>query len=165
MAKEFFINRAALKMAAMDASFDGLFSCADAGRAAGDAAANDAGAGAGESAAVESPAPPSDSATIRSEHFASLTSWHELAAAAAEAAAHGVEGPPPPGPRPVSGVLYFGDVAAGPGGFSEYVLWRRGGSAKGLGFTLRGSHDFTVHRFHHAAPPEVKFLSLTPLSF
>ena len=109
--------------------------------------------------------PPSDSATIRSEHFASLTSWHELAAAAAEAAAHGVEGPPPPGPRPVSGVLYFGDVAAGPGGFSEYVLWRRGGSAKGFGFTLRGSHDFTVHRFHHAAPPEVKFLSLTPIFF
>ena len=34
---------------------------------------------------------------------------------------------------------FSGDVAAGPGGFSEYVLWRRPGSAKGIGFTLRGA--------------------------
>eukprot|EP00965_Chrysotila_dentata_P163095 5386430-Pleurochrysis_carterae.AAC.1 len=32
-------------------------------------------------------------------------------------------------PRSVPGLLHFGDVAAGPGGFSEYVLWRRGASA------------------------------------
>ena len=53
------------------------------------------------------------------------------------------------------GALFFGDVAGGPGGFSEYVLWRRGGSAKGFGFTLRGDHDFKAHGFHYAASPEV----------
>ena len=46
-------------------------------------------------------------------------------------------------------------MAAGPGGFSEYILWRRGASAKGFGFTLRGDHDFTTHRFHHRAHPEL----------
>lgn len=34
-------------------------------------------------------------------------------------------------------LLYFADVCAGPGGFSEYVLWRKGWQAKGFGFTLR----------------------------
>lgn len=62
-------------------------------------------------------------------------------------------------PRPAPAVLYFGDVAAGPGGFSEYMLWRRGGAGKGFGFTLRdhpgsSGHDFEAHRFHHRAPPE-----------
>ena len=36
-------------------------------------------------------------------------------------------------------LLYFGDICAGPGGFSEYVLWRKGWQAKGFGFTLRGT--------------------------
>ena len=58
-------------------------------------------------------------------------------------------------PRPASSCLYFGDVAAGPGGFSEYILWRRGGAAKGFGFTLRGENDFTLHAFHHRAAPEL----------
>ena len=34
----------------------------------------------------------------------------------------------------------FADVCAGPGGFSEYMLWRKGFyNAKGFGFTLRGT--------------------------
>ncbi|KAF3849873.1 hypothetical protein F7725_019592 [Dissostichus mawsoni] len=35
-------------------------------------------------------------------------------------------------------LLYFGDVCAGPGGFSEYILWRRRWHAKGFGMTLKG---------------------------
>jgi len=50
--------------------------------------------------------------------------------------------------------LYFADVAAGPGGFTEYVLWRRfhshGGNVKGFGFTLRGECDFKLDEFHSA---------------
>lgn len=37
-------------------------------------------------------------------------------------------------------LFYFADVCAGPGGFSEYVLWRKGFyNAKGFGFTLKGN--------------------------
>lgn len=36
-------------------------------------------------------------------------------------------------------LLYFADICAGPGGFSEYVLWRKGWQAKGFGFTLKGT--------------------------
>lgn len=39
-------------------------------------------------------------------------------------------------------LLYFADVCAGPGGFSEYVLYRKKWKAKGFGFTLKGDHDF-----------------------
>ena len=35
-------------------------------------------------------------------------------------------------------LLYFADICAGPGGFSEYVLWRRKWHTKGFGLTLRG---------------------------
>ena len=35
------------------------------------------------------------------------------------------------------------------------MLWRRGGSTKGFGFTLKGEHDFTLHAFHHRAAPEL----------
>ncbi|KAK0163021.1 hypothetical protein PV327_006737 [Microctonus hyperodae] len=49
--------------------------------------------------------------------------------------------------------LYFADVCAGPGGFSEYVLWRRKWIAKGFGFTLRNSNDFKLEEFF-AGPPE-----------
>ena len=38
-----------------------------------------------------------------------------------------------------SDLLYFADLCAGPGGFSEYVLWRKGWQAKGFGFTLKGT--------------------------
>jgi len=50
--------------------------------------------------------------------------------------------------------LYFADVCAGPGGFSEYVLWKRKWKAKGFGFTLKdGSHDFKLEDFF-AGPSE-----------
>nr|XP_055044555.1 cap-specific mRNA (nucleoside-2'-O-)-methyltransferase 1 isoform X1 [Misgurnus anguillicaudatus] len=51
-------------------------------------------------------------------------------------------------------LLYFGDVCAGPGGFSEYVLWRRGWHAKGFGMTLKGANDFKLEDFF-AAPSEL----------
>ncbi|TKS75632.1 Cap-specific mRNA (nucleoside-2'-O-)-methyltransferase 1 [Collichthys lucidus] len=35
-------------------------------------------------------------------------------------------------------LLYFADVCAGPGGFSEYILWKRRWHAKGFGMTLKG---------------------------
>lgn len=50
-------------------------------------------------------------------------------------------------------LLYFADVCAGPGGFSEYILYRKKWEAKGIGFTLKGDNDFKVHDFF-AGPPE-----------
>ncbi|OXU21846.1 hypothetical protein TSAR_001485 [Trichomalopsis sarcophagae] len=50
-------------------------------------------------------------------------------------------------------LLYFADVCAGPGGFSEYVLWRKKWRAKGFGFTLKNENDFKLHDFH-AGPCE-----------
>lgn len=44
-------------------------------------------------------------------------------------------------------LLYFADVCAGPGGFSEYVLWRKKWRAKGFGFTLKGECDFKLGDF------------------
>lgn len=41
-------------------------------------------------------------------------------------------------------LLYFADVCAGPGGFSEYVLWRKKWRCKGFGFTLKSENDFKV---------------------
>ena len=51
-------------------------------------------------------------------------------------------------------LLYFADVCAGPGGFSEYVLWRTKGESKGFGLTLKGNNDFKVEDFF-AGPPEM----------
>uniref|UniRef100_A0A8B9KFA6 Cap-specific mRNA (nucleoside-2'-O-)-methyltransferase 1 n=1 Tax=Astyanax mexicanus TaxID=7994 RepID=A0A8B9KFA6_ASTMX len=51
-------------------------------------------------------------------------------------------------------LLYFGDVCAGPGGFSEYILWRRRWHSKGFGMTLKGSNDFKLEDFY-AAPSEL----------
>ncbi|KAJ8731295.1 hypothetical protein PYW07_004459 [Mythimna separata] len=45
-------------------------------------------------------------------------------------------------------ILYFADVCAGPGGFSEYVLYRKGWRAKGFGFTLKGPNDFKLSDFY-----------------
>jgi cap1 methyltransferase len=45
-------------------------------------------------------------------------------------------------------LLYFADVCAGPGGFSEYVLWRKNWRAKGFGFTLKNENDFKLHDFY-----------------
>jgi len=50
-------------------------------------------------------------------------------------------------------LLYFADVCAGPGGFSEYVLYRKKWKAKGFGFTLRGENDFKLSEFY-AGPPD-----------
>ncbi|XP_037274774.2 cap methyltransferase 1 isoform X1 [Rhipicephalus microplus] len=49
-------------------------------------------------------------------------------------------------------LLYFADVCAGPGGFSEYVLWRKGWQAKGFGFTLKGPNDFKLEDFFAGSP-------------
>eukprot|EP00090_Calanus_glacialis_P017517 TRINITY_DN27259_c0_g1_i1.p1 TRINITY_DN27259_c0_g1~~TRINITY_DN27259_c0_g1_i1.p1 ORF type:complete len:923 (-),score=365.91 TRINITY_DN27259_c0_g1_i1:140-2908(-) len=50
--------------------------------------------------------------------------------------------------------LYFADVCSGPGGFSEYILWRKKWKAKGFGFTLKNAgHDFKLEDFY-AGPPE-----------
>lgn len=49
-------------------------------------------------------------------------------------------------------LLYFADVCAGPGGFSEYVLWRKGWRSKGFGFTLRGKNDFKLEDFYAGTP-------------
>ena len=49
--------------------------------------------------------------------------------------------------------LYFADVCAGPGGFSEYVLWRKKWRSKGFGFTLRNTgHDFKMDDFYAGGP-------------
>jgi cap1 methyltransferase len=50
-------------------------------------------------------------------------------------------------------LLFFADVCAGPGGFSEYVLYRKRWEAKGFGFTLRADNDFKLHDFY-VGPPE-----------
>ena len=48
-------------------------------------------------------------------------------------------------------LLYFADVCAGPGGFSEYVLWRKNWHAKGFGMTLKGPNDFKLEDFYSAS--------------
>ncbi|XP_043542514.1 cap-specific mRNA (nucleoside-2'-O-)-methyltransferase 1, partial [Chiloscyllium plagiosum] len=50
-----------------------------------------------------------------------------------------------------SELLYFADVCAGPGGFSEYVLWRKRWHAKGFGMTLKGPNDFKMEDFFAAS--------------
>nr|XP_002121619.3 cap-specific mRNA (nucleoside-2'-O-)-methyltransferase 1 [Ciona intestinalis] len=47
-------------------------------------------------------------------------------------------------------ILYFADVCAGPGGFSEYILWKKKWRAKGFGFTLKGPNDFKLGDFFAA---------------
>ncbi|CAG4971708.1 unnamed protein product [Colias eurytheme] len=49
-------------------------------------------------------------------------------------------------------ILYFADVCAGPGGFSEYVLFKKGWAAKGFGFTLKGANDFKLADFYAGTP-------------
>ena len=83
--KAFFQNRAALKMANMDARFDMMFT------------------------------------DPRSEDGQSVLEPKEL--------------------------LFFADICAGPGGFSEYVLWRKKWHAKGFGFTRKGPTDFKLEEF------------------
>ncbi|XP_028408922.1 cap-specific mRNA (nucleoside-2'-O-)-methyltransferase 1-like [Dendronephthya gigantea] len=49
-------------------------------------------------------------------------------------------------------LLYFADICAGPGGFSEYMLWRKSWHCKGFGFTLRGENDFKLDKFLSGTP-------------
>ncbi|XP_054162326.1 cap-specific mRNA (nucleoside-2'-O-)-methyltransferase 1-like [Oppia nitens] len=49
-------------------------------------------------------------------------------------------------------LLYFADICSGPGGFSEYVLWRKKWTAKGFGFTLKGPNDFKLDEFFAGSP-------------
>ncbi|KAM9972712.1 hypothetical protein ACTFIR_012079 [Dictyostelium discoideum] len=59
--------------------------------------------------------------------------------------------------------IYFGDVCAGPGGFTEYVYWKKtgGGKIKGLdldnvvkgfGFTIKGQCDWNIEKFSKQIP-------------
>eukprot|EP00457_Paulinella_chromatophora_P001954 gb/GEZN01001957.1/.p1 GENE.gb/GEZN01001957.1/~~gb/GEZN01001957.1/.p1 ORF type:complete len:825 (-),score=138.84 gb/GEZN01001957.1/:148-2622(-) len=92
--KEFYQNRAALKMAELDALCDRVFT-----------------------------APP---AWLKSQKDASGRARRSL--------------------------LYFADVCAGPGGFSEYMLHALKWRAKGFGFTLAGKMDFKLSKFNSNAP-------------
>jgi cap1 methyltransferase len=56
------------------------------------------------------------------------------------------------GPSKHDKMFYFADICAGPGGFTEYVYWRRQQSARGWGFTLRGDHDFRLDKFNSTSP-------------
>lgn len=44
-----------------------------------------------------------------------------------------------------NGPFYFADICAGPGGFSEYLLWRNSWFFKGFGFTLKNENDFKLN--------------------
>ncbi len=48
--------------------------------------------------------------------------------------------------------FYFCDVCAGPGGFSEYVLWRNKWKSKGFGMTLKQENDFKLDDFLAGSP-------------
>jgi len=127
--KEFFMNRAAVKMAAIDAACDHVFSLpgvSDAPAVVARRTADEAAAVAMQQQPAPEPPPPATPVT--------------------PATRGGCDGK--------IQQLFFCDVAAGPGGFSEYLLWRRGPSAKGIGFTLKGDQDFTRGLFHHRAVPE-----------
>ncbi|RDD44641.1 Cap-specific mRNA (nucleoside-2'-O-)-methyltransferase 1 [Trichoplax sp. H2] len=52
-------------------------------------------------------------------------------------------------------ILYFADICAGPGGFTEYVLWKRRWHAKGFGITLKdpkNASDFKLTDFLAGTP-------------
>ena len=49
-------------------------------------------------------------------------------------------------------LLHFADICSGPGGFSEYVLWRKKWHAKGYGYTLEGDLDFKIGKFNPESP-------------
>ncbi|KAG0345174.1 FtsJ methyltransferase domain-containing protein 2 [Podila humilis] len=51
----------------------------------------------------------------------------------------------------ISKTFRFADLCSGPGGFSEYLLWRKhtwGEKARGWAITLKGDLDFALDRFH-----------------
>ncbi|KXJ70326.1 cap-specific mRNA (nucleoside-2'-O-)-methyltransferase 1 [Aedes albopictus] len=50
-------------------------------------------------------------------------------------------------------LMYFVDVFGGPGGCSEYVLWRNDSwNAKGFGFSTKGDYEFHPEMFRMGAP-------------
>ena len=49
-------------------------------------------------------------------------------------------------------LLFFADICSGPGGFTEYILWRKKWHAKGYGYTLEGELDFKIGRFNPESP-------------
>ena len=49
-------------------------------------------------------------------------------------------------------LLYFADICAGPGGFSEYMLGKKTWHCKGLGFTLKGENDFKLEKLLSGTP-------------
>ncbi|KAF9926684.1 FtsJ methyltransferase domain-containing protein 2 [Linnemannia zychae] len=56
--------------------------------------------------------------------------------------------------RKDSQVFRFADLCSGPGGFSEYLLWRKhtwGERARGWAMTLKGDLDFQLEKFHRDA--------------
>ena len=50
--------------------------------------------------------------------------------------------------------IYFADICAGPGGFSEYFLHSHTWQSRGFGFTLRGNEDFKLSKFNINAPTD-----------
>jgi len=54
-------------------------------------------------------------------------------------------------------LLNFADICAGPGGFTEYILWKKKWLAKGFGFTLIGKLDFKLHQFNRESPWDTFF--------
>eukprot|EP00005_Dracoamoeba_jomungandri_P002993 CAMPEP_0174257482 /NCGR_PEP_ID=MMETSP0439-20130205/6609_1 /TAXON_ID=0 /ORGANISM="Stereomyxa ramosa, Strain Chinc5" /LENGTH=397 /DNA_ID=CAMNT_0015340577 /DNA_START=27 /DNA_END=1217 /DNA_ORIENTATION=- len=57
-------------------------------------------------------------------------------------------------PRAPDHVLYFADICAGPGGFTEYILYRKKLKAKGFGFTLKGDCDWKLGKFNRESPTD-----------
>ncbi|KAF0973491.1 hypothetical protein FDP41_008195 [Naegleria fowleri] len=53
-----------------------------------------------------------------------------------------------------NGILYFADICAGPGGFTEYLYYRfKTEKAKGWGFTLKNKKDdWKLNRFNSESP-------------
>ncbi|EFC46258.1 predicted protein [Naegleria gruberi] len=53
-----------------------------------------------------------------------------------------------------NGVLYFADICAGPGGFTEYLYYRyKTSKAKGWGFTLKNDKDdWKLEKFNNESP-------------
>ncbi|XP_060520578.1 cap-specific mRNA (nucleoside-2'-O-)-methyltransferase 1-like isoform X2 [Cylas formicarius] len=49
------------------------------------------------------------------------------------------------------GPIYFADICAGPGGFTEYVLWRKNWLYKGFGLTLKCDNDFRIRESNCAS--------------
>ena len=45
-------------------------------------------------------------------------------------------------------LMFFADICAGPGGFTEYVLYRTKWHAKGYGFTLKSEHAVLFMHIH-----------------